>query len=73
MFDKQIADFNYKLLNNILISREYLSKWKNDSSACLYCKHSNETIKHLLYDCTNVKKYGILLALSYILWFHGNM
>lgn len=63
MFDKQIADFNYKLLNNILISREYLSKWKNDSSACLYCKHSNETIKHLLYDCTNVKKIWNIVSI----------
>lgn len=63
MFDKQIADFNYKLLNNILISRDYLSRWKNDSSTCLYCKHPNETIRHLLYDCKNVKKIWNIVSI----------
>lgn len=73
MFDKQIADFNNKILNNILINRDYFSRWKIDSSTRLYCKHPNETIKHLLYDCMDVKKYAILLTLSYILLFHRNM
>ena len=55
-FDKKIADFNYRLLNNLLNNRNYLSKWKNISNLCPHCKECVETNKHLLYECQNVKK-----------------
>ena len=36
--DKKIAEFNYKLLNNILCNNLYLSKWNaNKTSTCQTC------------------------------------
>lgn len=68
--DKQISDFYNKPLNNILINRDNLRTWKNDSSTCFYCKPHNETIRHLLYAMIVImwkKIYRILLSLFYIL------
>lgn len=37
--DKQLSDFNYILLNNILCNNAYLCKWKADVKAdCRMCK-----------------------------------
>lgn len=37
--DKYVAEFSYKLLNNILCNSVYVSKWKKDTSnRCAHCK-----------------------------------
>ena len=50
-FDKNISDFNYRMLKYLLNNRNYLSKWKDISNMCPYCKDCVETNKHLLYEC----------------------
>ena len=54
--DKNIAEFNYKLLNNLLCNNYYLSKWKRDTSnKCSHCKHIIENTEHLVFSCANVR------------------
>ncbi len=50
-FDKKLAEFNFKILHNILPCNSNLKKWKkfNDEN-CRLCKEK-EDIKHLLYTC----------------------
>ena len=51
MTDKKIAEFNYKIINNTLTNRAYLSKWfKETNPQCSYCS-TKEDIIHMLYDC----------------------
>ena len=42
MDDRKLAEFNYNIINNILINKAYLRKWISETS---------DTI-HLLYDCS---------------------
>ena len=52
----KIAEFNYKLLNNIPSCNLYLSKWKNDRNMmCDHCEICIENIRHLIYDCKNIR------------------
>ena len=49
--DKQIAEFNYKLLNDLLICRQKLQKWGlNEDSKCVFCS-KEETVEHLIFTC----------------------
>ena len=53
--DKEIAEFNYKLLHNLLNCNKQLSKWKvGQSNECPNCSEL-ENIFHLLYSCDIVK------------------
>ena len=68
---KKIAEFNYKLLQNLLITGYILGKWnKNISSTCTYC-HENDTPEHLLFCCNRTKRiwedisYALKLKLTY--------
>lgn len=57
MEDKKIAEFNYKLLNNILCNNLYLSKWNSQvNKKCKVCQNDTENIRHLIFDCKNVQK-----------------
>ena len=61
-YDKDIAQFNYKLLNNLLCNNLYLSKWKREvNKYCTFCKTQVENTEHLLYECGNVKDIWIIL------------
>ena len=52
MDDRKLAEFNYKIINNILINKAYLSKWISETNAkCSFCNQKEEII-HLLYDCS---------------------
>ena len=52
MDDRNLAEFNYKIINNILINKAYLSKWISETNAmCSFCHQKEDTI-HLLYDCS---------------------
>ena len=68
---KKIAEFNYKLLQNLLITGYILGKWnKNISSTCTYC-NENDTPEHLLFCCNRTKRiwedisYALKLKLTY--------
>ena len=52
--DKSIADFNYRLLHNLLNCNNQLSKWKRDvSPLCTLC-NVVENCEHLILHCKNV-------------------
>ena len=36
MDDRKLAEFNYKIINNILINKAYLSKWISETNAKYY-------------------------------------
>ena len=51
----KIADFNYKLLHNIIPTGKNLLKWnKIDNASCIYCRKYIHDIKHMLWDCSCV-------------------
>ena len=51
MDDRKLAEFNYKIINNILINNAYLSKWVTETNAkCSFCNQIEDTF-NLLYDC----------------------
>lgn len=54
--DKALAEFNYKLLNNLLCNNLLVSKWNKNITA--KCKQYNEieNSKHLIFDCVNVEQ-----------------
>ena len=62
--DKNIAEFNYKLLQNMLCCRKQLFKWKKESTEnCIHCNET-EDIQHLIFSCKNVKNIWIVLGLT---------
>ena len=51
MPDKKIAEFNFKVMKNILICGHYLSKWQDSvNENCEICNTVHD-IPHLLFDC----------------------
>lgn len=53
--DKSLAEFNYKLLNNLLSNNLLISKWnKGVNNKCKICKTEIEDAQHLIFDCVNV-------------------
>ena len=53
--DKNVAEFKYKLIHNLLCNRYMLSKWKPDvNNKCSFCGNIVENTKHLIFDCPNV-------------------
>lgn len=51
IFDKNVLEFNYKLIYNILFCNKCVSKWKeNFDKNCLNC-NVEEDIKYLIFDC----------------------
>ena len=58
--DNIIKWFQYRVLNSILGTRSYLYRVKiGDSPLCGYCNNAEETIIHLMCDCTEVKTLWI--------------
>ena len=55
--DHSIIWFQYKILYNILDTREYLFKLKiKDSSICSFCQSNPESISHIFTQCPYVKE-----------------
>ena len=53
--NKKIAEFRYKILNNILPCGQKVNKWnKAVSPLCNYC-NMVESISHMLFECVRVK------------------
>ena len=49
--DSKTAEFNYKILNNTLVCKKYLSKWnKNISENCDLCNVEHNVL-HMLFEC----------------------
>ena len=55
IFYKKVAEFNFKLLNNLLCNNIFLRKIKkSESDLCQYCKAYSEDNEHLILSCDNV-------------------
>lgn len=55
--DKNVAEFNYKLLHNLLCNNYLLSKWKKDVHRnCTFCADVIENNAHLIFECQNVRQ-----------------
>lgn len=58
IFDKNVSEFNYKLLHNLITCNKYVSKWKTDSDKnCIHC-NLEEDVKQLIFDCYIFNHYG---------------
>jgi hypothetical protein len=54
IFDPHVADFNYKLLNNLTSNQVMLKKWKvAETDLCTLCKEKEDN-EHLILKCKNV-------------------
>ena len=54
IFDKKVAEFNLKLLNNLLCNNIFLRKIKkSETDLCQYCKEYSEDNEHLIFSCDN--------------------
>lgn len=51
IFDKNVSEFHYKLLHNLLTCYKYESKWKIDLDKNCINWHLEEDVKHLIFDC----------------------
>ena len=72
--ETKIAEFNFKVLHNILACNLNLFRWKKSASmACIYCKFHIQDTKHLLWECNTVKtlwqKVSQIIKLD-IIWQH---
>jgi hypothetical protein len=59
---QKIKEFNFKLINNIVISGKIVSVWnKNVSATCNVC-HEINTVKHMLYECERIQSVWRILS-----------
>ncbi len=60
--DKKLAEFNYKVLCNIIYTRSKLAKWnKQITNKCVFCDQIQDT-KHLLFECPRVENAWSLIG-----------
>ena len=51
-FEVKIAEFNYKLIQNLLPTADNLFRWKKiQTPKCIYCDNDIHNAKHLLVEC----------------------
>ncbi len=62
LVDRKLAEFNYKILCNILSNRALVSKWNNNiDNKCPFCDDIQNT-KHLLFECPRVNNIWVLIG-----------
>ena len=73
MDDRKLSEFNYKIINNILINKAYLSKWISETNAkCSFV--TKEKILLIYYTIIlSMITFGKFLAIVYNLTLHTNM
>ncbi len=60
--ERKLGEFNYKLICNIINTRNKIAKWNNDvTPECQYCQQEHST-KHLLYECPRVANLWQLIG-----------
>ncbi len=60
--DKKLAEFNYKVISNILYTRTKLSKFKNDiTENCIYCDEP-QNVRHLIFECQRVNNIWAIVG-----------
>lgn len=58
---EKLRFFQYRLLIRALKTNVHVSKWKNISPYCSFCKAVPEITTHLFFECQHVKKLWSLL------------
>ena len=54
--DIKVKEFVFKILHNICVCNYLLHKWKISQTAkCIYCEHNVHNIKHMLWECNQVR------------------
>ena len=54
----KLKDFQYKILNRILVTNRFLYKIKRkETDKCSYCNTESESITHLLFGCEKVNEF----------------
>ncbi len=66
--ERKLGEFNYKLLCNILYTKDRISKFNKEvDNKCKFCNQI-QNVKHLLYDCPRVenlwKSVGAIIKLN---------
>ena len=60
--DNKLSEFMYKLINNLIVCRKTLFKWKKiDTDLCPVC-NKEETVKHIYFECKNVQELWIIIS-----------
>lgn len=60
--DKKLAEFNYKIMCNILYTRAKLSKFKNNiTEECPHCNQPQNT-RHLMFECQRVSNIWAIVG-----------
>ena len=66
----KLKDFQFKILNRILVTNRFLFKIKRiETDKCSYCNKESESIAHLLFDCEKVKEFWNMLKI----WLYNNV
>ena len=62
-FEVKIAEFNYKMLNNILPTGDNLYKWKKvPTPNCIYCGFETHNLQHLFWDCSHLNSLWNIIS-----------
>ncbi len=60
--DKKISEFNFKVLHNIVQTREKICVWnRNINNQCQFC-YQKHSVFHLLYECVRIKNLWIIIG-----------
>ena len=58
-----LKTFQYKILHAILPTNKFLYKIHlKDTKYCTFCKHEEETLEHLFFDCRIIKYFWNILS-----------
>ena len=73
MDDRKLAEFNYKIINNIQINKAYLSKWISETNATVLFVTKKKILFIYYTIVLSMFTYDKLLAIVYNLTLHTNM
>lgn len=56
--DTRTKEFQYRFLNNILVNKYWLCKWKlKEDDLCKWCNDGTEDLLHVFWECTFVIQF----------------
>ena len=59
--ENKMRSFQYKILQRSLTNK-FLNICKIGEDKCYFCKTEVETLEHLFWDCTKIKKFGACIV-----------
>ena len=71
--DSKMRSFQFKILHRVLTTNIFLKKCKiKQDDKCTFCKNVPESIEHLFWDCSLVKKFWKNVSEKFKLYFNLN-